>query len=329
MQRTESKPTVLVVDDEDAVRDFVRVTLDLAGFETEVASSGRQALEMSFQHPPDLIVLDVMMTDMSGYEVAEELRRNSSTAGTTIIMVTAKSMTADVIEGLRAGADDYVKKPFDPEELITRAHAALTRTRSMRDRNPLTALPGNAAILTELTSATSSGENFSLLYIDIDNFKAFNDHYGFLRGDQALLMTAGIISDHAKPFFVGHIGGDDFAVIASESEGEALAEKIIDKFDSQAWRLYDPADLASGYITVADRRGEERKFPVMTLSVGIATTRWRHFEAAAEVIEIASEMKVLAKRQPKSSWALDRRNNESNPMPVADGATSPLPRRHS
>jgi len=326
MQRTDWKPSVLVVDDEDAVRDFVRVILDLAGFETSVASNGKEALEMSFQHPPDLVVLDVMMSDMSGYEVAEQLRRNSSTAGTTIIMVTAKTMTADVIQGLKAGADDYVKKPFDPEELVTRAHAALTRTRSMRDRNPLTGLPGNAAIVTELANATTSGERFSFLYFDIDNFKAFNDHYGFLRGDQALLMAGRVISDYAKPAFVGHIGGDDFAVIATEAEAEALAEKIIDKFDSQAWRLYDPSDLAKGYIAVQDRRGEERNFPVMTLSVGIATTRWRRFEAAAEVIEIASEMKSLAKKQTKSSWALDRRNNDGpmsdEPAPITPGGQS-------
>src|ERR687892_2000948 len=209
---------LLVVDDDPDIARFIEVNLRTHGFEVHVASDGVEALEQVQEIEPDLVLVDVMMPRMDGFQVVDRLRSDPRTANVSIIMLTAKALTADKVLGITTGADDYIIKPFDPIELVARVKGTLRRAREMRAMSPLTGLPGNARIQQELQRRIDAGEKFALLYADLDNFKAYNDHYGFLRGDDALRFTARALQESAMEVsgdeaFVGHVGGDDYVVI--------------------------------------------------------------------------------------------------------------------
>lgn len=306
---------ILVADDDPDILRFVEVNLSIEGFDLFTATDGEIALQRAVEEMPDLLLLDVMMPKVDGFEVCRRLRDDPRTSNISIIMLTAKSLSADKVMGLAAGADDYILKPFDPIELVARVKATLRRAREMRDLNPLTGLPGNIAILQELQRRISSGLQFALMHVDLDNFKAFNDFYGFMRGDTAIKMMARIVRDAVLKHdpsgtFVGHIGGDDFALISSPETCELIAQEIIKSFDESIGALYEPSDARRGYIRVKDRRDEEREFPIMTVSIGIATNTRREIRSHVEASEIAGEMKTFAKRNPESSYAIDRRTGD-------------------
>jgi diguanylate cyclase (GGDEF)-like protein len=305
---------VLVADDDEDIVRFVEVNLRLEGFEVASAADGEEALRSSQDLVPDLVLLDVMMPLMDGFEVCQRLRASTRTKHIPIIMLTAKSLSADKVVGLTSGADDYIIKPFDPIELVARVKSALRRVREMRSVNPLTQLPGNVQVQEEVTKRVSAGVPFALMYVDIDNFKAFNDHYGFLRGDEAIKLLASCVDSAIKEYdasggFVGHVGGDDFVILVDPSSGERVAESIIGSWDEQIVSLYDNEDVERGYIEVLDRRNERHRYPVTTVSIGIASNAQRPVATHWEASEIATEMKQFAKQDEESSYAADRRHS--------------------
>jgi diguanylate cyclase (GGDEF)-like protein len=302
---------ILIADDDADILRFVEVNLSLEGFEILTASDGEDAFKQAITELPDLVLLDVMMPKMDGFEVCQRLRDDPRTSNLSIIMITAKSLSADKVVGLSAGADDYITKPFDPIELVARVKSTLRRAKANRDVNPLTGLSGNVAIMEELQRRITLGKKFALMHIDLDNFKAFNDHYGFMHGDTAIKLTAAVIREAADQIsvdsFIGHIGGDDFVAITAPEVAEDLAGRIITCFDDRVGDLYQPADRDRGFISVEDRRGVVQEYPRMTISVGVASNVRRQITSHVEASEIASELKELAKREKRSSYAVDRR----------------------
>lgn len=304
--------TILVVDDDPDIARFVEVNLRSAGYDVAVASDGEQALEKAMELRPDLILLDVMMPRIDGFEVAQRLRRNPQTANTSIIMLTAKALSTDKVLGLTAGADDYIIKPFDPIELLARVKGTLRRAKEMRNLSPLTGLPGNIRIQEEIERMVREERPFAVLYCDLDNFKAYNDQKGFVRGDRLIQATARIIQDSVVELagsegFVGHVGGDDFVAIVPPDVAEPIAKRIVERFDAQVHQFYEPEDVERGYVEVEDRKGVLQRLPLAAISVGIATTAVRSFAHYGEAVAVATEMKQFAKRQTGSSYAIDRR----------------------
>ncbi|HEV8572664.1 MAG TPA: response regulator [Actinomycetota bacterium] len=303
---------VLVVDDDPDIARFVEVNLRTYGYEVYVASDGLEALDKAHDLRPELILLDVMMPNLDGFEVAQRLRSDPRTRNVSIIMLTAKAMSADKVLGLTAGADDYIIKPFDPIELVARVKGVLRRAREMKSMSPLTGLPGNLRIQDEIHRRVQAEAPFALLYADLDNFKAYNDHYGFLRGDNAIQLTARVLQDVVTDMvgedaFVGHVGGDDFTAICPPDVAEGLCEAIVERFDREVATLYDPADYQQGYVEVVNRKGESQRFPILSISIGVATTARRKFTHREEAVAVATELKEYAKRSEGSSWAIDRR----------------------
>ncbi|HEX8003562.1 MAG TPA: response regulator [Mycobacteriales bacterium] len=304
--------TVLVVDDDTDIARFIEINLRLEGFDVRVAHDGEQAEQSIDAETPDLVLLDVMMPKVDGVELCRRLRANPATANLPVIMLTAKSLSADKVVGLTAGADDYIIKPFDTLELVARVRSTLRRNAEMRAVSPLTGLPGNHRIEEELAERVTKAEPFAVLYVDLDNFKAFNDCYGFLRGDEVitLLATAArrAVMEAGEPApFLGHIGGDDFVLVSLPEQAELLAKRIIDVFDNSVPRLHDQDDADRGYIEVTDRQGKARRFPLVSVSIGVAMSGNRMFADKREVVDVATEMKKVAKATVGSFVAVDRR----------------------
>jgi len=306
---------ILVVDDDPDIARFVEVNLRSAGYDVAVASDGEEALERATELRPDLVLLDVMMPRIDGFEVAQRLRRNPQTANTSIIMLTAKALSTDKVLGLTAGADDYIIKPFDPIELLARVKGTLRRAREMRNLSPLTGLPGNIRIQEEIERMVQDEVPFAVLYCDLDDFKAYNDHRGFVQGDRLIQATARMIQDAVLELagpegFVGHVGGDDFVAVLPPEAATQAAQHIVTRFQEDVKEFYAREDLERGYVEVVDRRGEQQKMPLVAISVGVASTDKRNFGHYVEAVNVATEMKQYAKRQTGSSFAMDRRSIE-------------------
>jgi diguanylate cyclase (GGDEF)-like protein len=189
---------------------------------------------------------------------------------------------------------------------------SLFREQRIVEINPLTRLPGNITITKEIQRRLDAAELFAVAYADIDNFKPFNDKYGFSRGDEVLKMVGRVILNIVKEVqphgsFVGHVGGDDFVFITEPDNVETAATRINDYFDQLVPTFYDPEDRAIGEIVSVDREGKERRFPLMTNSIGIAHTRNRTFAHYSEITQIAAEMKHFSKSTPGSVYKIDRR----------------------
>jgi diguanylate cyclase (GGDEF)-like protein len=258
------------------------------------------------------VLLDVTMPKMDGFEVAQKLRVDQRTSNVSIIMLTARALSVDKVLGLTAGADDYVIKPCDPIELVARVKGTLRRAREMKALSPLTGLPGNVRIQDELHDLIRQAKPFALLYADLDNFKAYNDHYGFLRGDEALRFTARALQESSMEVsgdeaFVGHVGGDDYVVICPPGDAERICQTIIERFDQAVPGLYDAEDRDRGHIEIENRRKEIERFPLMSISIGVATTDRRDFTHHGEAVSVAGELKEFTKRTKGSSYAIDRR----------------------
>jgi diguanylate cyclase (GGDEF)-like protein len=315
---------VLIADDDEDIVRFVEVNLRLEGFEVATAFDGEQALQGAFDLLPDLVLLDVMMPKVDGFEVCQRLRSDGRTKNISVIMLTAKSLSADKVVGLTAGADDYMIKPFDPTELVARVKSALRRSREMRGLNPLTQLPGNLEIQAAISQRVQTGGPFAVIYFDLDNFKAFNDYYGFLRGDEAIKLLARCLMDslrsHAGPgAFLGHIGGDDFVAVTDPDSAEEVAKDLISCWDERVRDLYNAEDLERGYIEVADRQNTMHEFPITTVSIGIAMNTQRPIDTHWEASELAAEMKQFAKRDVRSSYSIDRRTSVQRDRDAGSG----------
>ena len=312
---SEREPTILLADDDPDIRMFLEVTLSIAGFAVHTAEDGQAALDQARDVDPDLVLLDVMMPRMDGLEATRRLRNDPRTSDIPIILVTAKAMGMDKVVGLQEGADDYVTKPFDPDELVARIEAALRRASAMRQVSPLSGLPGNTRIEAELERRVASGVDFSMLYCDLNKFKSYNDYYGFMQGDKLLKAYADLLTDTVNDMtpedgFVGHVGGDDFVIVTGYADYEGLAAEICRRFDEMAPGFYADEDRQRGIIEIENRRGIIEEFGFVGVDIGIAHTGTGPFEHPGQVVSIATEMKHVAKMRSEggSTLAIDRRS---------------------
>jgi DNA-binding response OmpR family regulator len=310
--------TILIADDDPAIRHLLSLMLSSSGYHVLVAENGYQLIQLAQDEMPDLLLVDLMMPHLDGYEAIRQLRNDTRTAHIPMIILTAKSTPNDVVTGFESGADDFISKPFNSAELLARIKGHLRRAAQRPVHNPLTGLAGNILLTEEIRYRIKRDEPFALLYVDLNNFKAFNDTYGFARGDQVLRLVADVLLDAVTALrgerdFIGHIGGDDFAILTTPDRVDLLCGTIIDRFDTRVRQLYDEADLARGYLSGIDRHGVARRFPITSLAIGGVTNRTRSFEAAEEVSRIAAEMKAYAKTFPGSAYAIDVRSGDTPP----------------
>ena len=306
------KERILVVDDEPDIRDVLRLTLEAEGYEVFEAADGEEAITQVQKLSPQLILLDYKLPRLEGPQVCHRLKKDILLQHLPIIMLTSKGEITDKLEGINAGADDYLTKPFDPTELLARVRMVLRRTARALDANPLTKLPGNVSILEELQTRIEGGKPIAVCYIDLDQFKAFNDTYGFERGDEVIRTTARILlvamRERGTPEdFLGHIGGDDFVMITQPHTVEAICKKIVSEVSDTAPGFYNEEDRKRGYIEAKDRDGRPRLFPLLTISIAVVTNESRPIKHVAEVAQLGAELKEWAKQKGGNRWVKDRR----------------------
>ncbi len=317
---------ILVADDDPHIRKILRFLLEQEGFDVQTAVDGDEAWKAVAGFQPDLVLLDVMMPGMDGFAVLEIIRAGFETARLPVILLTAKGEVPDRVKGLRGGANDYIIKPFQPDELLLRVTNLLETTRREREANPLTGLPGNRAIEREIMKRLDEGGDFGLMYIDIDRFKSFNDYYGYSRGDRGISFLAGVLVGCTQKFgskrdFVGHVGGDDFVVVTEAASAEDLARRIIEEFDHGVGDLHDADDLERGFLTVKGRNGMATRFPLITLTVALVDSMVGRFSHPAELSDSLAELKRYGKSKSGSVVIRERRGFEAQGELVVAAAT--------
>jgi len=307
---------ILLIDDSPFFRGQLKLSLSKE-YDVIEAGTGAEGLDMVKREKPDLVLLDIVMPDYSGFEICRILRESESNNLMPIIMITSQDAQEDVLVGLELGADDYVKKPFNERELLSRIKNIFRRIDRNRNANPLTGLNGNLEIQREITSRITKGYRFAVIYVDLDNFKAYNDVYGFANGDRIIILTADILRDQADLWgnaddFVGHIGGDDFIMISTPEKALKICEEVIAEFDEKVLNFYDEEDRTRGYIMTKNRKGEVDTFPLMSISLALVTNEKRELSSAVEIGDIAAEVKKKLKTMAGSNFFIDRRTDESD-----------------
>lgn len=305
---------ILVVEDDRDVRDALEGILKEEDYQVLLAQSGEEALRMAREQLPDFIILDLKIPKPDGFEVTTILKDNFRTAHIPIFMLTGVWLkTENKVGGLLMGADDYMTKPFEKEELLARVKAILRRTHLARDSSPLTDLPGNRAIEIEIDRRLKERGPLAVLYADLDNFKPFNDYYGYSRGDPVIKEVADLILSSVeksgnKDDFLGHIGGDDFIIITTPEKVESISTTIFDGLAQISKDHYKDEDLTRGYIEVEDRRGEIRRFSThFAMTIAAVTNLKTDFENHLAVSDRLAELKHFGKRQGGSLLVIDRR----------------------
>jgi len=303
---------VLVVAPETAVGGPLRDLLEGDGHDVRLVASGADAVALAVRFLPELVVVARSLPDLDGLAVCRALRADQRTADARIVVLGPSDGAAHLVDGLESGADDYFEDSIDLTELGIRIRASLRRDRGLRESSPLTGMPGNARLTAMVARCIEDDTPFALVHADLRNFKAYNDRYGFARGDEALLALARVVADVGSalagaPRLFGHVGGDDFALVCPPHVVGAVCDEIVARFDASVQPLYDPEDWENGCIVVTNRRGERATYAPLTVSLGVTTSVWRSFENAAEAAAVATEMKQLAKLVPQSAWRMDKR----------------------
>lgn len=309
-----SHERILVVEDESSLRKLLQLQLERAGYDVVTAEDGTQGLEKALTDPPDLVLLDRMMPGMDGSEVCRKIKENFRTSTIPVIMLTAMATSKERLDGLDTGANDYMTKPYALDELLVRVRNMLHWSRLQREANPLTGLPGNAAIDADVKRRLAAQEPFAFLYVDIDHFKAYNDYYSYFAGDQAIKLLSSVILKAVaklggKSDFVGHIGGDDYVVLSTPEHARAVAGEILREFDSAVPNLYAPRDRERGYIEVQNRQNEVTRVPLMSVTVAGVTSLGRNITHVGMLSDMAAELKRYGKSRPGSIVVWERRGD--------------------
>lgn len=270
---------------------------------------------------PEVILIneDSIGDELDILEMCKQIRDNVDTIKTPIIVISSNVDEEHIIEILKNDVELYLKAPVNEEILYYSIKNILRLLNSNRMVSPLTGLPGNVQIQAEIKKRLLNGDKFAMLYLDLDNFKAYNDTYGFSNGDEIIKFTARVITknvmnDNGDENFVGHIGGDDFIAIVENDNYEKICQSIIAEFDKQVGKYFDEKDNERGYIEVENRKGIIEQFPLTSISIGAVEVTKERFKNTLEIGEAGASVKHLAKTIFGSTYVIDRRHNSSNEM---------------
>jgi diguanylate cyclase (GGDEF)-like protein len=287
------KPRLLVVEDDADIANMLKIYFGGMDYEVDIAPRGGLALEKTRTVLPHLIVLDIMLPDIDGYEVCRALRTNTRTSHIPVIFLTQKDERSDKLQGLELGADDYITKPFDIEELKLRVQGAIRRSERESLTDPRSGLPAGRLIEEQLRRIIRQ-EDWALLDLRINHFEPFRDVYGFVAGDDVLRFTTMLLSEVVDELgtpsdFIGHTGGDNFIIITKHEFVDAIRWRIKSRFAEEVQTHYNFMDRQQGYIITTGDGGTQVKNPLMKLAIGIVSPSTHSFTDIREITELAAE----------------------------------------
>ena len=287
------KARLLVTEDDTDISFMLKVYFTGLGYDVDTALRGSEALEKTRHALPHLVILDIMLPDIDGYEVCRRLRTNMRTSHIPVIFLTQKDERSDRLQGLELGADDYITKPFDIEELKLRVQGAIRRSERESLTDPRSGLPAGRLIEEQLRRIIRD-TGWALLDIRINDFDAFHDVYGFVASDDVLRFAGMMINDvldqnGTANDFIGHAGGDNFVIITTENAAATIRQKLKSRFAEEVKSQYNFIDRQQGFIQAPAKDGQTARFPFMTLSIGIVSPSQQSFSDIREITELAAE----------------------------------------
>lgn len=284
------------------------------GFFAYSTDDGKQVLSMIYNEPPDLIILSADLDGICGETIIREIKQDNIYSHLPLILISGDEIYNDKIDWSTLPVDDYLISPVNHQELLARVKLTLFKGSLYLDCNPLSRLPGNISIMREIQKRIDQKKIFSLAYIDIDNFKPYNDRYGFARGDEVLrmlsrLITSVILDLNSTESFVGHVGGDDYVFIVPPQKEDEACNQILKNFNLIVRNFYDEQDRIRGQIESKNRQGEKMNFPIMSLSIAIVSNEKRKLEHFGHISSIAAELKKRAKSEGGNTYIKDERSD--------------------
>ncbi len=300
----------IIDDDESSIPIFRALFKDDKEF--KFIGVKTEEIDVALKNIPFLIIINEDAIEINVIDVCRKIRNDEDNQITPIIVVSSKTDRTHRLNVLKESVEYFIKKPVDPDYLCYTIRNLNRLLNINRRISALTGLPGNVQIHAELKKRISNKGEFSVLYLDLDNFKAYNDVYGFLKGDEIIEFTAQTIlkcthSIFPDGSFLGHIGGDDFIAIVPSIEVDEICQAIIATFDKEVTKFFTEEDLERGYLEVANRRGVIEQFPLTSISIGVVIGEKGRFSNILEIGEVGAQVKHVAKSIMGSSYAIDRR----------------------
>jgi len=287
------KARLLIVEDDVDISTMLKIYFSGLGYDVDTAMRGSDALEKTRHALPHLIVLDIMLPDIDGYEVCRTLRTNMRTSHIPVIFLTQKDERSDRLQGLELGADDYITKPFDIEELKLRVQGAIRRSERESLTDPRSGLPAGRLIEEQLRKIIRES-GWAFLDIRINYFEPFKDVYGFVAGDDVLRFTGMLIGEVLDELgtpadFVGHAGGDNFIIVTTEGASSGVRTRLKERFAEEVQTHYNFIDRQQGFILAPGPDGQSEQYPLMSLAIGLVSPSQTSFADIREITEMAAE----------------------------------------
>ncbi len=306
---------IIVVDDDTDLAELVKTKLEAEGHQIHLIHTGEGAFELAKQVKPSIAILDIMLPGVTGYQICRRLRKDPELYRMGILILTALGEEPEVLHGLEQGADDYLVKPFRLDKLMEKLGALEVLLDSVGKRNAVTGLPGTDAIKREINHRLARGVAIAVCYIDVVGFKAYYASRGVEGQKRALEFMAKLLAQLNRSMgiyegFIAHMGGEHFVVMVNLEDYERFCNTLMQTFDQNVQQLYTAQEVSQGYVTAADKRGQEHRYPLMALSVGVAHTQYRHFKSAKKMFEVLAQVRQMARPEGKSVVFVDRRRTD-------------------
>ncbi len=275
-----------------------------------------EELELALKNIPALIIVDEDNTNVDIIDICHTIRNDDNNSITPVAIVSSNVGKQHRIDILKTSVQYFIKKPIDEQYLFYTVKNIVELLYTNRKISPLTGLPGNVQIQAEMKKRLLNQETFAILYFDLDNFKAYNDVYGFSNGDEIIKFTAKVISQNIHNVengnnFIGHIGGDDFVAIVNKTDYDKICQEIIIAFDTGVEKFYDKNDVQRGYVEIENRRGNLEQFPMTTISIAVVEVDPVIFKSTLEIGEVGAQVKHRAKSIMGSAYVINRRRIQS------------------
>ena len=272
-------------------------------------------MEIALENIPTLIIVEDDNNEMSAIEICEKIRKNEDNNITPVIVLSSNYDHDYRVKILDMFIQQYILKPIDEKYFYYTVKNIIDFVMINRRISPLTGLPGNVQIQTEIKKRLLKKDAFAVMYFDLDNFKAYNDVYGFSNGDEVIKLLSRIIVKNIHNIeygnnFIGHIGGDDFVAVIDKYDYENLCKDIITEFDSKVVKYYTEEDVERGFVEVANRKGIIEEFPIVSLSIAVVEVENGNFTSPLEIGEVSAQVKHMAKEMIGSTYVINRRRTK-------------------